>query len=56
MIGGTGEYCVNCGASLKGCIMVVPWEDGDNPYGYIECKCCGTKNELPGYFGDDDPD
>ena len=39
-----GRTCVKCGQSLRGGIYTAPWEDDDNPDGYIECPYCGTRN------------
>ncbi len=38
------DECINCQQSLSDGIYVAPWEDGDNPHGYIICPHCGRKN------------
>ena len=38
------EDCINCGMSLSGGDLTLPWEDGDNPNAYIICPHCRTKN------------
>ena len=45
------NICINCGMSLKGGVYTAPWEDDDNPDGYIKCPHCGSIN-----FQDDDDD
>ena len=47
-----GPSCVNCGRPLKGSILTLPWEDGDNPSAYITCRHCGYYNYSS--IGDDD--
>jgi len=36
--------CVSCGNSLASGDYAMPWEDGDNEYGYVTCPSCGYKN------------
>lgn len=36
--------CENCGWELSGGEYVMPWEDDDNPDGYIICPHCHHKN------------
>ena len=48
------DTCVNCGCSLQGGVLTLPWEDGDNPYAYVTCPCCGEENIQEGYGEDDD--
>lgn len=45
--------CDSCGQSLDKAVLVLPWEDGDNPYAYARCKYCGYENILEGYGEDD---
>ena len=45
--------CCNCGCSLANAPYTMPWEDGDNEYGYWTCKNCGEKN-TDWASGDDD--
>lgn len=40
----TSRKCTNCGQSLSGGSYTLPWEDGDNPDGYIKCPHCGYVN------------
>lgn len=37
------EDCINCGMSLSGGDLTLPWEDDDNPNAYIICPHCRTK-------------
>lgn len=37
--------CINCGYSLQGGSYTLPWEDGNNEYGYVICPHCRCKNE-----------
>ena len=46
--------CENCGCDLSSGLIVLPWEDGDNPNAYVECPRCGHKNTQYGYGEDDD--
>ena len=55
--------CVCCGRSLAGGVLILPWEDGDNEYAYVNCPhpfwmftCphCGEENIQKGYGEDDD--
>ena len=48
------DECVDCGCSLEGCGVTLPWEDGDNPEAYVICPRCGAKNTVYGYGEDDD--
>ena len=48
--------CVNCGWSLLGAYLTLPWEDGDNKYAYVTCPHCRYKNIRYGYGEDDDDD
>jgi hypothetical protein len=37
--------CIGCDLPLKhSSVLTSPWEDGDNPDGYITCADCGCKN------------
>ena len=45
--------CSNCGQSLEGGELTLPWEDGDNASAYVKCPHCGAKNYVSG-FGEDD--
>ena len=36
--------CENCGWSLLGAYLILPWEDGDNSYAYVTCPHCGYKS------------
>lgn len=40
------EYgeCQNCGASLKGCKYIGPYEEITNEEGFVRCKNCGFEN------------
>lgn len=46
------DTCYNCGASLDGGELILPWEDGDNSYAYIICPNCGERNIRDGYGED----
>ena len=46
--------CENCGWSLLGGYLTLPWEDGDNTYAYVTCPHCGYKSIRYGYGEDDD--
>lgn len=46
--------CENCGQSLAGEALTLPWEDGDNPNAYVTCRYCGHENNLYCYDEDDD--
>ena len=48
------EDCINCGMSLSGGDLTLPWEDGDNPNAYIICPHRRKKNTVYGYGEDDD--
>lgn len=48
------DRCEYCGGSLNRGELILPWEDGDNPYAYIICPDCGAKNIQYGYGEDDD--
>ena len=39
-----GLPCQNCGQSLSGGSYTMPWENGNNPDGYIKCPHCGYIN------------
>lgn len=45
--------CENCGQSLSGGALTLPWEDGDNPNAYETCPHCGHENTVHGYGEDD---
>lgn len=47
------DTCTRCGRSLENGELTLPWEDGDNPYAYIECPHCHYKNRQYGYGEDD---
>lgn len=38
------KVCENCGQSLIDGAYTLPWEDDDNPDGYITCPYCQHKN------------
>jgi Zn finger protein HypA/HybF involved in hydrogenase expression len=40
----SGKTCSNCGRSLSGGSYTLPWEEGNNPDGYIKCPHCGFIN------------
>ena len=40
----SSRACENCGQSLSGGEYTAPWENGDNPDGYIKCPHCGHIN------------
>lgn len=40
----SGKKCENCGQSLSGGSYTAPWENGNNPDGYIKCSHCGYVN------------
>ena len=35
--------CCECGCELRGAAYTLPWEDGDNDYGYWTCPSCGEE-------------
>lgn len=35
--------CCNCGCELRESSYTLPWEDGDNEYGYWTCNNCGAE-------------
>ncbi len=37
--------CEFCGMPLDGAEYIMPWEDGDNYYGYWICPFCGKETE-----------
>lgn len=39
-----GGNCKNCGQSLSGGEYTAPWENGNNPDGYVKCPHCGYAN------------
>lgn len=41
-----GRTCENCGQSMSGGEYTAPWENGNNPDGYIKCPHCGHVNFL----------
>lgn len=45
--------CIECGMSLDGGVLFLPWEDDDNEYAFIICPHCGEHNEQYGYGEDD---
>ena len=47
------DTCENCGRSLDGGELTLPWEDGDNEEAYVECPYCHHRNIVYG-FGEDD--
>jgi len=49
----TSRTCDVCQNSLAGGRLVVPWEEGNNSYGYIVCPHCRHKNIVDG-LGEDD--
>lgn len=44
----------SCGRSLDNGVLVLPWEEGDNPMAYVVCPHCRRKNTVYGYGKDDD--
>lgn len=48
------EDRINCGMSLRGGYLMLPWEDDDNPNTYIICPHCRYKNTVYSYEEDDD--
>lgn len=46
--------CESCGRSLGNGVLVLPWEDGNNPTAYVICPHCRHKNTVYGYGEDDD--
>ena len=40
----SNKTCANCGQSLSGGEYTAPWENGNNPDGYIKCPHCGYVN------------
>ena len=50
------EKCSNCGKSLSGGDLTLPWADGNNKYAYVICPHCRCKNILYGFAGQDDDD
>ena len=47
-----GRMCEKCQRSLNDGAHYMPYEDGNNPHAYIQCRC-GHENIVYG-FGDDD--
>ena len=41
---GASKTCANCGQSMSGGEYVAPWENGNNPDGYVKCPHCGYVN------------
>lgn len=41
-----GRMCEACGRSLAGGVYTAPWENGNNPDGYIKCPHCGHANFI----------
>ena len=41
--------CESCGRSLDNGILVLPWENGNNPTAYVICSHCRHKNTVYGY-------
>lgn len=42
----SSRTCENCGESLSGGEYTAPWENGNNPDGYIKCPHCRHVNFL----------
>ena len=40
--------------NLDNGVLVLPWEDGNNPTAYVICPHCRHKNTVYGYGEDDD--
>ena len=38
--------CESCGRSLDNGILVLPWENGNNPTAYVICSHCRHKNTV----------
>ena len=34
------QECPHCGMEFDSAAYTLPWEDGDNEYGYWECPYC----------------
>ena len=46
--------CESCGRSLDNAVLILPWEDGNNPMAYVICPHCRHKKAVYGYGEDDD--
>ncbi len=40
----SGRTCISCGQPLAGGEYTAPWENGNNPDGYVKCPHCGAAN------------
>jgi len=40
----SGKTCTKCGGALTGGEYTAPWENGNNPNGYVKCPHCGHVN------------
>ena len=40
--------CENCGQSLDRGVLVLPWEDGNNPLAYVRCPYRQNAASAPG--------
>lgn len=40
------SLCQNCGMDMAGAIYTSPWENGNNPDGYVKCPHCGYVNFI----------
>lgn len=38
--------CENCGQKMVGGSYTAPWENGNNPDGYVKCPHCGHVNFI----------
>ena len=47
-------HCIYGGSLLKGGVLTLPWEDGDNPNAHVTCPNRGEENIQEGYGEDDD--
>ena len=40
------RICENCGQKMVGGSYTAPWENGNNPDGYVKCPHCGHVNFI----------
>ena len=43
---GNAPICANCGKKMNGGAYTSPWENGNNPDGYVKCPHCGYVNFI----------
>ena len=48
------KTCASCGKDVRKPVLIMPWENGDNPNAYWECPYCGYENIVYGFGEDDD--